>query len=65
MSVLAIAAELRDKRVKRLPVTGLQLKRSILQIRHLDKHVSPLLEVFLSMANDSPSLPFDEPKVRT
>lgn len=65
MSVLAVAAELRDKRVTRLPVTGLQLRRSILQIRHVDKHVSPVLQVFLSMVDDSLSAPRAEPRVRT
>ena len=49
MSRLAVGTELRRKRLQRLPVKGLRLRRTIFVIRHVDKHVSPVLEAFLSI----------------
>jgi len=49
MSVLALEEELRGKRLKRLPVTGLRLHRPIYLVRHADKHTSPVMETFLAV----------------
>ena len=49
MSRLAVGTELRRRQLKQLPVKGLRLRRTIFVIRHVDKHVSPVLEAFLSI----------------
>ena len=41
--------EQHDGRVKKLPINGLRLTRSIYMIRHADKHVSPAVEAFLGL----------------
>ncbi len=50
MSRLAVAPELRGKRLTKLPVTGLRLKRSIYLIRHADKRLTPAMQTFLRHA---------------
>ncbi|MHC4136153.1 MAG: LysR family transcriptional regulator [Planctomycetota bacterium] len=49
MSVHALKDELRRKRLKRLPVTGLRLRRPIYLVRHTHKHTSPVMETFLAI----------------
>lgn len=51
MSDLAVASELRRKKLKRLAVNGLRLKRVIYGIRHKDKTVSPTMRAFLAMTD--------------
>ena len=53
MSRLAVAEEIRRKRLKVLPVTGLPLTRTIYLIRHADKRISPPMKAFLEMVRSS------------
>jgi len=50
MSVHGIRDEIRAKRFRKLPVTGLRLKRPICLVRHADKHASPVMKAFLEIA---------------
>ena len=49
MSIHGLKREIRRRQFKKLPVTGLQLKRAILLVRHADKHTSPAMEWFLTL----------------
>lgn len=57
MSNLALEAELRQKHLKRLAVSGLKLKRTIHLIRHADKHVSPAMAALMEMIRARTSRP--------
>jgi DNA-binding transcriptional LysR family regulator len=47
MSVHGLRSELRDRRLVRLPVTGMSLKRPIFLAMHSGKRNSPVMETFL------------------
>lgn len=55
LSSLAIAAELRGKRLKQLSVAGLKLTRTIHLVRHADKHLSPAIRKFLELVRSTAS----------
>jgi DNA-binding transcriptional LysR family regulator len=50
LSIHGVADDLKRRRLKRLPVTGLNLKRTIFSVRHGGKHVSPVMRAFLELA---------------
>ncbi len=49
MSMHGLSREFREKRLKRIRLTGLSLKRPIYLVRHEKKHDSPVMEAFLGM----------------
>jgi DNA-binding transcriptional LysR family regulator len=49
MSLHGLGSEIRNKRIVRIPVTGMPLKRSIFLARHSDKRNSPVMESFLAI----------------
>ncbi|MEE9281361.1 MAG: LysR family transcriptional regulator [Myxococcota bacterium] len=49
MSLHGLQSEIRRRRFKKLPVTGLKLERPIYLVRHADKRTSPVTDAFLSI----------------
>jgi len=49
MSLYGLRVEFRQKKLKKLSVTGMKLRRPIYIARHADKHVSPAMEAFLKI----------------
>ncbi len=50
MSIHGLKREIRRRQFKKLPITGLRLKRPICLVRHTDKHTSPVMGWFLTLA---------------
>lgn len=53
ISAHGLGKELRQKRLKKLPVLGLSLKRPIDLVRHPDKQTSPAMETFLGIVREA------------
>ena len=49
MSVHGLHREIRENRFKRLPVAGLQLRRPIYLVQHIDKRTSPVMQAFKNL----------------
>lgn len=52
ISAHGIAEEIRQKQLKKLPVSGLKLKRTINLLRHEHKQVSPVMDAFLGIVRE-------------
>ena len=49
ISVRGLRVELRSKQLKKLAVSGMPLLRPIYLVRHAQKHISPVIKVFLQV----------------
>lgn len=50
LSIHGLRDDIKRGRLKKLSVSGFRLKRPIYYVRHLEKHTSPVIEAFLSLA---------------